>query len=257
MDVARDLSIQLYSLREFGDLDRQLAALAEIGFSKVETVGGHLADAAGTRARLDAHGITAPTAHVGMADLRQRPDWVVEQAKTIGIEQLFMPAVPLEERQMSAEGWRAVGAELGTMAQRMQESGLALGYHNHHWELQPFADGRTPLELLFAGAGGSPLTFEADLAWLVRGGVDPVAWLDWYRHRLAAVHVKDIAPWGENEDEDGWCDIGAGTLDWPMLWHEALAHGARWMVLEHDKPKDPVRFARTGREFLLQLSARS
>jgi sugar phosphate isomerase/epimerase len=254
MNIAEDLSIQLYSMRDYGDLDRQLAALADLGIRKVETVGGHLTDAAGTRARLDAHGISAPTGHVGMADLRSRPAWVVDQARTVGIEQLFMPAVPLEERDMAADGWRAVGAELGAMAQRMQEQGLALGYHNHHWELQPFSDGRTPLELLFDGAKGSPLTFEADLAWLVRGGVDPLAWLDWYRDRLVAVHVKDIAPAGENLDEDGWSDIGAGTLDWPALWSESLAHGARWMILEHDKPKDPVAFARTGREFLLQLA---
>ena len=39
------------------------------------------------------------------------------------------------------------------------------------------------------------------------------------------------------------------------LWHESLAHGARWMVLEHDKPKDPVHFARTSREYLLGLPA--
>ena len=156
---------------------------------------------------------------------------------------------------MPAEGWRAIGAELGAMAQRLQEQGLALGYHNHHWELEAFGDGRTPLELLFEGAKGSPLTFEADLAWLVRGGVDPSAWLDWYSDRLTAVHVKDIAPWGENEDEGGWSDVGAGTLDWPTLWHEAVAHGARWMVLEHDKPKDPLHFARTSREYLLGLPA--
>ena len=51
MNIAEDLSIQLYSLREYGDLDRQLDALAELGFRKVETVGGHLADAAATRAQ--------------------------------------------------------------------------------------------------------------------------------------------------------------------------------------------------------------
>ncbi len=255
MNIAEDLSIQLYSLREYGDLDRQLDALAELGFRKVETVGGNLADAAATRLMLDARGITAPTGHVGMADLRTRLDWVADQARTVGIEQLFMPAVPLEEREMDAAGWHAVGAELGGTAQRLQEQGLALGYHNHHWELIAFPDGRTPLELLFEGAKGSPLTFEADLAWLVRGGVDPLAWLDWYRGRLTAVHVKDIAPAGEHLDEDGWSDIGAGTLDWPTLWRESLAHGAKWMILEHDKPKDPVGFARTGREFLLQLPA--
>jgi sugar phosphate isomerase/epimerase len=255
MNLADELSIQLYSLREFGDLDRQLDALAELGFRRVETVGGHLADARATRAKLDAHGIKAPTGHVGMADLRTRLDWVADQARTVGIEQLFMPAVPLEEREGTADAWRAVGAELGGMAERMAAHGVALGYHNHHWELIALPDGRTPLELLFEGAAGSRLTFEADLAWLVRGGVDPLAWLDWYRDRLTAVHVKDIAPLGENLDEDGWSDIGAGILDWPTLWLESLAHGARWMVLEHDKPKDPVGFARTGRAFLLQLPA--
>ena len=34
----------------------------------------------------------------------------------------------------------------------MADHGLALGYHNHHWELIAFPDGRTPLELLFEGA---------------------------------------------------------------------------------------------------------
>ena len=255
MNTADELSIQLYSLREYGDLDRQLDALAGLGFRRVETVGGHLVDARATRAKLDARGIRAPTGHVAMADLRTRFDWVAEQAKIVGIEQLFMPAVPLDEREGTADAWRAVGAELGRMAERMADRGLALGYHNHHWELIAFPDGRTPLELLFEGAAGSPLTFEADLAWLVRGGVDPLAWLDWYRDRLTAVHVKDIAPPGESLDEDGWSDVGAGTLDWPTLWRESLAHGAKWMVLEHDKPKDPVRFARASRIFLLQLPA--
>ena len=167
-----------------------------------------------------------------------------------------MPAVPLEEREMhgrtagarSAPSWAA-------WRSGMQEQRAGAGLPQPSLGAAAVPDGRTPLELLFEGAKGSPLTFEADLAWLVRGGVDPLAWLDWYRDRLTAVHVKDIAPVGENLDEDGWSDIGAGTLDWPTLWRESLAHGAKWMVLEHDKPKDPLHFARTGREFLLQLPA--
>ena len=93
MNIAEELSIQLYSLRDYGDLDRQLDALAELGFRRVETVGGHLTDARATRAKLDARGIRAPTGHIGMADLRTRLGWVVDQAKIVGIEQLFMPAV--------------------------------------------------------------------------------------------------------------------------------------------------------------------
>jgi sugar phosphate isomerase/epimerase len=253
MTVAQDLSIQLYSLRAYRDLEAQLEALAGLGFKQVETVGGHLEDAEATRGLLDRFGIAAQTGHVGLADLRQRPDWVVDQAAIVGITQLFMPAVPPAERSgQPAEYWRALGTELGELAARWAGKGPALGYHNHHWELDAYADGTTPLEHLFAGAAGSPLNWEADLAWLVRGGADPLAWMERYRDLLVAVHVKDLAPEGLNADEDGWASIGAGRLDWPSLWRESVAHGARFMVLEHDKPKDPIGFARDSRAFLLQ-----
>jgi sugar phosphate isomerase/epimerase len=252
MNIADELSIQLYSLRDYGDLEKQLAALAEIGFKRVELIGSHLQSAAETRAKLDAHGMTAPTGHASMADLRDRFDWVVEQAKTLGIAELYMPAVPAEERDVPADAWHRVGVELGHMAQKMKAEGLAFGYHNHHWELKPYADGTTPLQHLFEGADGSPLTFEADLAWLIRGDADPVEWMENHRSRLTAVHVKDLAPAGQNVDEDGWADIGAGVMNWPSLWRKSLDLGAKWMILEHDKPKDAVAFARNSRAYLIE-----
>lgn len=252
MNVAEELSIQLYSLRHYGDLDRQLNALAGLGFRRVELMGSHLETPAETRSLLTAHGITAPTAHVSMPALRERLDEVAEQASIIGIKELYMPALPDGERAMPADGWYRAGVELGLMAVKMQAHGLALGYHNHDWELRPLADGSTPLAHFYAGAKDSPLTFEADLAWIVRGGGDPLDIMKSLRPRLTAVHVKDLAPEGTNTEEDGWADIGAGTLDWPTLWREAQALGAKYMILEHDKPRDPVRFAEVSRAFLLQ-----
>jgi len=253
--IADELSIQLYSLRDHagGDLAAQLDALATLGFKRVETIGGHLKDAAGVRAALDARGMTAPTGHVGLLDLRERFDFVVEGGRTLGIKEFYMPAVPPEDRHgRDAAFWRALGEELGALAERLEGHGIALGYHNHNWELTPFADGTTPLEALFEGAAGSPLTFEADVAWIARGGGDPHAWLAREADRLTAIHIKDIAPEGENADEDGWADIGKGTLDWPALYADAKAHGAKWFVLEHDKPLDAVAFCRTGRAFALE-----
>jgi sugar phosphate isomerase/epimerase len=252
MNIAEDLSIQLYSLRDYGDLDSQLSALAEIGFRRVELIGSHFDTAQDTRARLDAHGLSAPTGHVPMEALRDRLDQVAEQAHVIGVRELYMPALPAAERTASADQWERAGAQLGRMAEKLKAQGLALGYHNHDWELPHFDDGSTPLACLFAGAEGSPLTFEADLAWLVRGGADPVAWMQSQQQRLTAVHVKDIARAGADPAEEGWSDVGAGTLDWPMLWREAIRLGAKWMVLEHDKPKDPIGFAKASRAYLLQ-----
>jgi sugar phosphate isomerase/epimerase len=247
------LAIQLYTMRSLDDLDRILDAVAEAGFRHVETVGSHLDDAVNVKTRLDARGLTASSSHVGLAALRERPDALVEACRALGIDQLFMPAVPLEQRGMPADGWRALGRELGDMADRLRSQGVGLGYHNHDWELAPKEGGKTALELLFEAAGGSRLSWQVDVAWLVRGDADPKVWLDRYRSRVTSAHVKDLAPPGQNQDEDGWADVGAGVLDWRDLWRACRDAGARWMVVEHDKPSDPARTARASFAFLSSM----
>jgi sugar phosphate isomerase/epimerase len=255
MSIADVLSIQLYTMRSLGDLDRILDAVAEAGYHHVETVNSHLEDAATTRAELDAHGLQASSSHVSLTALRERPDAVIEASRTLGVDQLFMPAVPLEQRDMAADGWRALGRELGQMSERLGRHGIELGYHNHDWELRRKEGAKSALEQLFEAAEGSPLTWQADVAWLVRGGVQPKPWLERYRSRLTSAHVKDLAPPGQNQDEDGWADVGSGVLDWRDLWQACRDAGARWMVVEHDKPKHPARTARASLAFLTGMGA--
>jgi sugar phosphate isomerase/epimerase len=237
MDV---LSLQLYTLRELGDVDKVLDTAAAAGYRHVEMIGSHLNDAASVKAKLDARGLQGSSSHVGLGQLRDKPEAIIAACETLGISDLFMPAVPPEDREMDAAGWRAVGKELGEIAETFEKSGIRLGYHNHHWELTPKEGGTTALELLFEGAGSSPLTWQADVAWLVRGGADPEIWLERYKDRLRSAHVKDIAPEGQGLDEDGWADVGSGTLDWHRLWQSCRKRGAYWMVVEHDKPADPT-----------------
>jgi sugar phosphate isomerase/epimerase len=253
MPVTDILSIQLYTLRSLNDLDKVLDTVAGAGFRNVEGVGAHLDDAANVRAKLDARGLRFSSSHVGLAALRERPDSVVAACKLIGFNQLFMPAVPPEQRDMDATGWRSLGRELGALATRFGDEGIQLGYHNHSWELKPKDGTMTALELVFAEAEGSPLTWQADVAWLVRGGAEPHMWLWRYRDRLVSAHVKDIAPTGEKLEEDGWADVGAGVLDWPSLWRTCRDCGAQWMVVEHDQPSDPERCARASYAYLSSL----
>jgi len=91
--------------------------------------------------------------------------------------------------------------------------------------------------------------------WLVRGNVDPKAVMTQYKHLISAAHVKDLAPEGECLDEDGWADVGYGRLDWKDLWGFSRGLGARWMVLEHDKPNDAARFASRSADFLRKTVA--
>jgi sugar phosphate isomerase/epimerase len=250
MNTIDAISIQLYSLRALGNVDRELDTAQAAGFQHVEMVGSHLDNAADVAPKLNQRGLTASSAHVSLAALRERPDAVIEACHTLGIDQLFMPSVAPADRDMPASGWTALGRELGDTSERFHRDGITLGYHNHNWELTPKEGTKTALDLLFAAAAGSPLTWQVDVAWLVRGGVDPKAWIERYKDRVVSAHVKDIAPAGLALDEDGWADVGHGVLDWRDLWRCCRAAGARWMVVEHDKPADPMRCARRSFAFL-------
>jgi sugar phosphate isomerase/epimerase len=255
MSGTTPISIQLYTLRALGPLERVLDAVAAAGYRHAELLGSHLDDAAGTRAALHSRGLTPSGGHVGLAALRERPDRLIDACKVLAMDHVFLAAVPPEQRDMPADGWRALGRELSGLAERFARHNVKLGYHNHHWELAPKDGRKTALELMFEAAGASPLAWEADVAWLARGGADPKSWLTRYRDRLVAAHVKDIAPAGENLDQDGWADVGAGVLDWRDLWVACRAAGATWMVVEHDKPADPARTARACYTYLSRIAA--
>ena len=96
---------------------------------------------------------------------------------------------------------------------------------------------------IFEGAPG--LGWEMDVAWVIRGGADPLKWINDHGSQIISVHVKDIAPKGENADEDGWADVGHGTVDWKGLVATFNAKTpAKYFVMEHDKPSDFKRFAK-------------
>ena len=62
--------------------------------------------------------------------------------------------------------------------------------------------------------------------------------------RLVAAHIKDIAPKGELADEDGWADVGHGTVNWEPIVAALKAAGTEIFVMEHDNPRNDERFAR-------------
>lgn len=238
-----DVSFQLYSSREVASQTGFLTTLAELGYTQVEGYGGVYEDPAGFRAAMDAAGLTMPSGHFGLEDLEADTDGCIATAKTLGMSHVFAPYLDEADRPSDAAGWAALAHRLSAINTKMQSEGMTFGWHNHDFELVPTAEGAIPLDVILTEAPG--IAWEADLAWVIRGGADASAWVEKYASRIAAVHVKDIAPEGINLDEDGWSDVGSGTVDWAALARQcrSVAPGAL-MVMEHDKPADADRFAR-------------
>ncbi len=245
------LSLQLYSARHVPTVAEQLASAERHGFTNVETFGPFYDDVAETKRQLGQHGLTAKSGHFGLAMAEQQPDRVVEIAKALGMDWVVIPFLPVEDRPADAAGWAAVGQRLGALSQRLGRERLRVAWHNHAFEFSPLDDASLPIEHLL----GKHLNWEADLAWVVKGGGDPKPWIQRFRGRIPLVHVKDIAPAGDKPEEDGWADVGTGTLEWAELWHLCAAAGSDVMIAEHDNPSDFDRFARVSAEAMRRLSA--
>lgn len=248
-NTVNKLAVQLYSLRELDlPLDDLLREVAAAGYGGIETVGTQGASAEELRELLARHGLRVASSHVALADLEADPDAVIAFNRAVGNDTLIVPWLPPEARPQHAAGWRALGAQLGDLAAVCSAAGMTLLYHNHDFEMVELG-GQLALEHLLAGAPAT-LGLELDLAWVVRGGADPLELLGRFRGRVPRVHLKDLAPAGENEDEDGWADVGSGTLPWDALLSTAREAGAQWFVVEHDKPKDPLASVRNSATYL-------
>lgn len=242
------LAVQMYTLRHAGSLEDQLKIVHDTGIRAVETVGTQNVPAAELKQLLDKYGIQPIAAHVSLSDLRGDLDGMAASHRAIGNTMLVVPYLQEEQRPTDAEGWRALGRELGALAERLQPMGMRLGYHNHEFELVDF-DGRTGLELLFEAAGPA-LAVELDLAWVARAGYDPAAFLGRFPGGVFAVHAKDNAPEGQAQDEQGLAAVGQGVLDWDAILPAAVDAGVQWYIIEHDLPRDAAAVVKTGATYL-------
>ena len=230
-------------MRDVPDQIELLTQLPAMGITQVEGFGGVYDDPPAYRAAMDASSISMASGHMALDDIETDFDATMDIIDTLGTSRLFAPYLEEKDRPDSAEGWASLGRRLNAAGKKYAQRGITFGWHNHDFEFFRLPDGKFPLDILLEAA--PEISWEADLAWIVRGKSDPIAYVNRYADRLSAIHVKDIAPAGENLDQDGWADLGAGTLDWSALL-QACRNASDDLIfaLEHDKPSDPVSYAR-------------
>ncbi|TCL01409.1 sugar phosphate isomerase/epimerase [Shimia isoporae] len=235
-------SFQLYSSRDVASQEAFLSRLAELGYTAVEGYGGVYGNADSFSEAMRANGLTMPSGHFGIDDLRENFDGVMALAETLGIEHVIVPYLNAEVRPADTAGWQAFAKELAAIGEKVKATGKSFSWHNHDFEFEALPDGTYPMEVMLEAA--TSIGWEADLGWVARAGLDPAPFVEKWADRLVAVHVKDIAKEGEGLDEDGWSDIGEGVVDWAGLLKLIRAKAPNAiLVAEQDKPSDADRFA--------------
>lgn len=236
----RQFSFQLYSARNFVPWEPVLRQLAGAGITQVEGFGGVYREPAEFAALLKKTGLAMPTGHFSLDAMEKEFDKSMRTARALAMQAVYAPYLLPEARPKDRAGWVAFAERLAAIGAKVNAAGFEFGWHNHDFEFRA-TDGVAPMQVILETA--PKISWEADIAWMTRAGVDPTPWIERYGKRISAVHVKDLALAGHNKNEDGWADIGFGTVGWRKLLPLLKKHSAaRWYILEHDNPGDWRRF---------------
>ena len=255
------ISIQLYTLRDqlAIDLEGTLAALGEIGYTRVEHAGFVGRPVEEFKAALDAAGLRSTSGHVLIPQPFDAAAWSASlaDANTLGSRHIVHPFFGIDfatgEVTRTTAPWRAFARDLNRAGRMARDAGLKLGYHNHNWEFFRLTDNpaQTAYDVLTEATDPDLVHLELDLFWATRGARDPVDLIEQNKGRVLQYHVKDMNQAGSFEDP------GQGLLDFARIFRHSDEAGVREYIVERDdagtpprQPADALDTARVGYQFL-------
>lgn len=236
----KELTLQLYSARHT-ELNAALGIIAKAGYKSVEAYKDNFKQPDEFKSALSQHGLTMVSAHIGIDELDTNLPFNIDMVSGLGASHIVCPYLLPESRPADSQGWIALADKLNAINDKLASNGFTFAWHNHDFEFQTLTDGGIPMQLLLDNA--TQMHWEIDIGWIVRAGLNPLEWIQRYSDRISAFHLKDVAPDGELADEDGWADVGMGTINWNGMFADIKKSPAKYLIVEHDNPADLKRFA--------------
>ena len=225
------IAVTLYNLRDYcktaDDLDRTLGKVRDIGYEAVQISGIGPIEPEKVAELLEKHQLYCCATHESLSNLRDHFDEVVAKMKLWNCD--FTALGHPGNDYWSAEGIAELSRILEETAEKFENEGLMLGYHNHHTEFAKCATGKIYLDEIYDRT--KKMRAEIDVHWVARGGGNPVSWIHRVAGRMPVVHFKDFAIL---DNEPRFCEIGEGNLEWPAIIKACEETGVRWYSIEQD-----------------------
>jgi sugar phosphate isomerase/epimerase len=228
------IGLELYSVRETlkTDLEGTVRAVAQLGFQCVEFYAPYYdwteAQTKQMRKLLDDLGIRCYSTH---NDEKYFSTENINRARdmnlTLGCRYMVMAYT---EPKSGLDGWKGIADELNVAAEKLEPSGLRVGYHNHQAEWKA-GEGERPMEVLAKNTKPSVM-LQLDVGTCLDAGADPVAWIRANPGRIHSLHLKDWSP----DPAVGYKALfGEGSADWKDIFAAAESGGGvEYYLLEQE-----------------------
>jgi sugar phosphate isomerase/epimerase len=99
---------------------------------------------------------------------------------------------------LSADSIHKYAETLNALADKVEPSGIRIGYHNHYWEWNELEDGTFAYDLLWDNLGEKVIA-EVDVLWATFAGQDAVEIVSRLKDRTPLLHVGDASPINNTE----------------------------------------------------------
>jgi sugar phosphate isomerase/epimerase len=274
------IGLQLWTVKDElkKDFDGTLRKVAQIGYKEVELFDLPLESKLYQKWRFSDAGLNCVSGHFYLNQFSSQP--TIDAARELGLKYMIVVFPTL--RSMASEDishvnfkelsrhyekitlddykWNA--EQFNKIGETLKKEGLQLGYHNHAVDLKKFGD-VIALDELIKLTDPSLVTFEMDCGHVIHAGYNPVTYLQKYPSRFQLLHLKDLKPGFElsnsldTELKGTDTEIGAGNIDWPVLFAAAKNTKVQHYFVEHEGKMDhpPMDAIKTSYDYLHHMQA--
>lgn len=261
----KNIGIQLYTLRNQikEDLAGTIKAVAAAGYRQVEPYGFPDETALNLIKAARDNGMEANSSHFAWESVTDPGKEgvmpfaeVLQQAKDAGLSHLVIPFLHGNTRE-TLDGYKLIAERCNAGAALAKEAGIQLAYHNHQFEFQPLADGKSGYDI-FMAEFSPEMKFELDVFWVKVGGIEPVDLLGKLKGRVSQVHLKDLKagltlPEFGKLPDDAFKELGNGIIPMEPVIEASAAAGVAHAHVEQDQSPDPLASIGTSMKYLKAL----
>lgn len=243
-----NIGLELYTVRGMMEesVADTLAAVAEIGYQEVEFAGYFGHSAAEIKTMVADAGLTTPSTHIQLEEIRDNLDETMDMAAEIGHDYVVL-AYLVPAARTSFDQYKSYIDIFSRAGEAAKSRGMQFGYHNHDFEFLEF-DGVKPYDYMLEQVDPELMKMTLDLYWIHKAGNDALAYIDKYPGRFGQCHVKD-------SDENGRIvDVGTGVIDFASIFAQNEKAGFQHFHVEHDLSSDPLATAENSLKYLQNLT---
>lgn len=121
---------------------------------------------------------------------------------------------------------------------------VTFAYHNHDAEFRA-VEGQIPYEMFLSQ---TKMEMELDLAWVTKGGKDPIELFKQHPGRFPLWHVKDL-----DKEFKTILPVGEGIIDFKRIFAGSATAGMKHFFVEHDMPKDALASIMSSYNYLSKM----